>query len=565
AGNGLLGGTLLLFGVEPPLLPPETNFFNSAKYSLPSSRVYCQVEGSSWDESGEELLGLLELPSPFCLHSEQTLTLLPSFSVVVRPFCHSSHLAISPHFFWHLSHSVYSKAQSLQKFDDYLTPDENKKLEQIINLLKSHKDPYKKKLELFNLLKKLEVGEIEPSEEKRTNILLQGKIYNELAKQSLRDYKKLTVEEFGKNVETNKEDCFYNNYRIKYIPNLAGKLNLIESDKHPNFLQSPFKQDVANIDAKLLQEETTIQLRRGLEKDVEKTEKKFAKKKIKLVERAEYLISLRKQKIFSQKQIAFAHNKSTRTIRRWENPPLTFKKTGRKQKIVTYDLLLLIHHIYNYSLVFQQERSDYILEKTGHRYSQQVISLALKRLGLPRKVVPNLPPHRLLSLDETGFSLNMVPRFGYAPIGQRVQAYKPGRAKNYSLISLIHNTEKNGIVHCEIVEGAVDTEIFYNFISNVKLPTNEKYYLIMDNIRFHKNERIRELLKQKNIVPIYIVPYFPQLNPTEEFFNTVKQYAKKWRPRSEEELISILTEKITELQEEDMTKYFKNCLNFKID
>jgi len=84
------------------------------------------------------------------------------------------------------------------EFDDYLSPDENKKLEQIINLIKSNKDPYKKKLELFNLLKKLEVGEIEPSEERRTNILLQGKIYNELAKQSLRDYKKLTAEEFGK-------------------------------------------------------------------------------------------------------------------------------------------------------------------------------------------------------------------------------------------------------------------------------------------------------------------------------------------------------------------------------
>lgn len=84
------------------------------------------------------------------------------------------------------------------ELDDYLSPEENKKLEQIISLLKSHKDPYKKKLELFNLLKKLEVGEIEASEERRTNILLQGKIYNELAKQSLRDYKKLTAEEFGK-------------------------------------------------------------------------------------------------------------------------------------------------------------------------------------------------------------------------------------------------------------------------------------------------------------------------------------------------------------------------------
>ena len=87
----------------------------------------------------------------------------------------------------------------------------------------------------------------------------------------------------------------------------------------------------------------------------------------------------------------------------------------------------------------------------------------------------------------------------------------------------------------------------------------------MDNIKFHKNEKIRELLKQKNIEPIYIVPYFPQLNPTEWFFNTLKQYVRKWKPRTEEDLMSVLTEEISELQGEDMTKYFKNCLNFKID
>ena len=79
-----------------------------------------------------------------------------------------------------------------------LSTSEIEEIGKIVKVLKSHKDPYKKKLDLFNLVKNLEVGEIEPSEERRTNILYQGKIYNELAKQSLRDYKKLTAEEFSK-------------------------------------------------------------------------------------------------------------------------------------------------------------------------------------------------------------------------------------------------------------------------------------------------------------------------------------------------------------------------------
>lgn len=79
-----------------------------------------------------------------------------------------------------------------------LPPNETKKLEKIIDLLASNKDPYKKRLELFKLLKKLEVGELKPNKEERINYLLQSRLYHELAKQSMRDYKKATVEEFGK-------------------------------------------------------------------------------------------------------------------------------------------------------------------------------------------------------------------------------------------------------------------------------------------------------------------------------------------------------------------------------
>ena len=66
------------------------------------------------------------------------------------------------------------------------------------SILKSRKDPYKKKLALFNFVIKLEVGELEPSEEERFNTLLRGRVYNELAKQNLKEYKKLTATAYSK-------------------------------------------------------------------------------------------------------------------------------------------------------------------------------------------------------------------------------------------------------------------------------------------------------------------------------------------------------------------------------
>jgi hypothetical protein len=45
-------------------------------------------------------------------------------------------------------------------------------------------------------------------------------------------------------------------------------------------------------------------------------------------------------------------------------------------------------------------------------------------------------------------------------------------------------------------------------------------------------------------------------------FNVIKSHVRKEKPRTEEVLIKVLADKINELQEEDMTKYFKDCLDF---
>lgn len=86
----------------------------------------------------------------------------------------------------------------VEDLEKILSPDETNKLEQVINLLKSHKDPYKKKLELFKLMKNLAVGEPEPNEKRRVDYLLQAHLYSDLAKQSMKDYKKITAETFSK-------------------------------------------------------------------------------------------------------------------------------------------------------------------------------------------------------------------------------------------------------------------------------------------------------------------------------------------------------------------------------
>jgi len=113
-----------------------------------------------------------------------------------------------------------------------------------------------------------------------------------------------------------------------------------------------------------------------------------------------------------------------------------------------------------------------------------------------------------------------------------------------------------------LVKDTVNTEIFASFLNNVKLSDEEKYYLLLDNIRFHHSNKVKELLANKSIEPRYIVASNPYLNPVEEIFNVIKQYVRKQRPRTEEELRSAVSRIIHVLQGEDLTKYFRNCLDF---
>src|SRR2546421_3909101 len=112
------------------------------------------------------------------------------------------------------------------------------------------------------------------------------------------------------------------------------------------------------------------------------------------------------------------------------------------------------------------------------------------------------------------------------------------------------------------------TKNFHNFLTNLQLPTNEKYYLIMDNFSVHKAKgsciklglsTIRELLESKNIEPIYLPPYTPELNPTELCFNFIRQQVEKNKPRTYEELKSVIDKIIDMLNQKDMTQYFRHC------
>jgi hypothetical protein len=193
-----------------------------------------------------------------------------------------------------------------------------------------------------------------------------------------------------------------------------------------------------------------------------------------------------------------------------------------------------------------------------------------------------------LALDECGFKLNEAPRYGYARQGFRANSRKPGqRREHYTLIICVRNINKQAVISYKLIKNekkktkdkksdkekikkGTNALAFYNFLKDMELPTNEKYYLLLDNSPIHYTTKeleklglsIEELARQKNIILVYLPRYTPELNPAEEIFNVIKGYIRKFKPRTEEELKMSVEKVIAILNQQDLTNYFKDCFNY---
>lgn len=161
--------------------------------------------------------------------------------------------------------------------------------------------------------------------------------------------------------------------------------------------------------------------------------------------------------------------------------------------------------------ISQQKLADYLLKQTGCLVSQSTISRLLQReritykkttpyfleqrplLGEIRQfinIIELLPSRQLIFLDECSFYWDENPRYGYAPRGQRAFTWKLGNCNaHYNLILCLCNAKKRAVVHYQIIKGGVKTQKFHSFLSEIKLPTGDKYYLLMDNLSVHKAEK----------------------------------------------------------------------------
>jgi hypothetical protein len=156
------------------------------------------------------------------------------------------------------------------------------------------------------------------------------------------------------------------------------------------------------------------------------------------------------------------------------------------------------------------------------------------------------------------------------PIGDRAISPAPGSKKgSYSLIIWVKSKERGGMVHWELTDKSVNTQVFYDFLDKVKFLGEEKDYLVMNNASFHRapDKRkelglpsIEEQLSSKNSRPLAFPARSPMLNPVEPIINIIRHNIEKSRSWTPKQLKEAVDREMKKLNKEGLTKYFKKCL-----
>lgn len=142
--------------------------------------------------------------------------------------------------------------------------------------------------------------------------------------------------------------------------------------------------------------------------------------------------------------------------------------------------------------------------------------------------------------------------------GKRVKMPIPFRhGPQFSMIGAISWNKVEAALYGE---WPVNGDIFHVFVKECLLPRlKPEHVVIMDNVGFHLQERIREAVQSSGAKIIFLPPYSPDLNPIENMWSKVKNTLRKLAPRTKrsfKKCIKIAFEQITKT---DLIQWFKHC------
>jgi len=143
------------------------------------------------------------------------------------------------------------------------------------------------------------------------------------------------------------------------------------------------------------------------------------------------------------------------------------------------------------------------------------------------KEIETIDPSDRAYSDEFGMDDNdEVAPVGWSLKGERCYAQKKAfRKARYNTIAALNL----GLLFAPFLfEGYLNTAIYETYIERILAPAlRPGMVFIIDNARFHKSQKIIDLIEAVGCRVLFLPPYSPDLNPIEHQWTAVKQAIRR--------------------------------------
>ena len=145
-----------------------------------------------------------------------------------------------------------------------------------------------------------------------------------------------------------------------------------------------------------------------------------------------------------------------------------------------------------------------------------------------------------------------------APVGQRAKVVEPFKVG--VKLSVIGALSLNGIGATLTIEGSIDGDVFKEYVKHFlcrELKAGD--IVIMDNIKFHHNHEIIDMIEATGARVEHLPAYSPDLNPIEECISKLKALMRRNKPETKRKLQNALLMAIKNVTKSDISGWFKHC------
>jgi transposase len=167
-----------------------------------------------------------------------------------------------------------------------------------------------------------------------------------------------------------------------------------------------------------------------------------------------------------------------------------------------------------------------------------------------------LDPARLVFIDETATSTNMVRVRGRCLRGERLVASVPHG--HWKMITFVAGLRLDGIVAPFVIDGAINGPIFLAYIEQCLAPTvGRRDIVIMDNLPSHKVAGVAEAIEAAGARVLYLPSYSHDLN--ELFFSKPKAMLRQTAERTIPDLWRRIRFLLRTIFQEECANFFRHA------